>query len=261
MIENCAVNTIEYSPGNYIVHTKGEQSILIHSNFLVNASGAWTNRILELLQIDPVCKMLPLQLHITEPFLEIKVPYFLQIANRKLSFKQMQNGSLIIGGGWQGIGNPNPFFAENDTVKISKNSLYQNIKNAVDLVPSITNLKLKSIKRSYAAWTLDGVPIVGQLESCGIYTALGGNGYTYGPLYGKVLAQLINKENINIDLTTLNPNRVLKDFPTMGSTVEESSVNFTDICNYSIGQLINSTDDAAYNSIIEKDSIHNLPPS
>jgi glycine/D-amino acid oxidase-like deaminating enzyme len=152
---------------------------------IVNAAGGWSPAIAALAGIDLPVKSAPQQMIVTEAAGPL-VAQLLSHAARHLTMKQAANGNLIIGGGWfAGIdrraGRPVNLRA----------AIEGNLWAARRVVPAIGAL---AVIRCWAVpgVMIDGAPILGPAPGHpGLYTAVGANGYTMGPLMGQLTAELI----------------------------------------------------------------------
>ena len=154
---------------------------------VVNAAGAWAGSIAALAGIKVPVYGAPLQMIVTEAS-EPLVDVLLAHADRHLTLKQATNGNVIIGGGWPAgvsrpYGQPRP----------SLDSLEGNLWVAHRVLPPVKRLQ---VLRSWAAMNvnIDGAPILGEVPSHpGFYNAVTSNGYTLGPMVGRITADLIQR--------------------------------------------------------------------
>lgn len=157
----------------------------IRCESIVNAAGAWAKEIGQLAGIPVPVKGTPLQMIVTEASRPM-VNVLLAHADRHLTLKQAHNGNLIIGGGWPaGLSEPHCY------QRPLLNSLQGNLWVAQKVLPPVGSLR---IIRSWAAINvnIDGAPILGEVPGhTGFYNAVTSNGYTLGPLVGKITADLI----------------------------------------------------------------------
>ena len=75
-----------------------------------------------------------------------------------LSLKQHRNGTILIGGGWQGRGGFSPPRKE-----IDHERLMQNLKEAASVVPALRQLRLVRSWAGFEAVTADALPFLGRL--------------------------------------------------------------------------------------------------
>ena len=105
------VSVFERSPVGGIEPAAHGFSILLQSGGILQAGrivlagGVWLGTMLGWLGIDIAVKCLVNQLIVTERMRPV-MRSVLGIANGLLSLKQFENGTVLVGGGWQGIGDP-----------------------------------------------------------------------------------------------------------------------------------------------------------
>jgi glycine/D-amino acid oxidase-like deaminating enzyme len=162
---------------------------------IVNAAGSFAGRVAAQLGLDVPVFGAPLQMIVTEaakPLLNGLVAH----AGRHLTLKQAANGNFIIGGGWTaGLdpvhGRPRPL----------RESLEGNLWIAQHVLPALRKLH---VIRSWAALNIniDGAPILGEHPAAPcFFNAVTSNGYTLGPLMGRITADLITSGRTDRDIT------------------------------------------------------------
>jgi glycine/D-amino acid oxidase-like deaminating enzyme len=112
----------------------------------------------------------------------------ISIANGLLSLKQFANGTILIGGGWQGIGDP-----ERGGVEAIPENLIGNMRLARHTIPALAEARIVRIWLGLEAETADALPIVGAVPGVANAFIIGSvhSGYTSGPYMGRLLADLI----------------------------------------------------------------------
>ncbi len=150
---------------------------------IVNAAGGWSAEIARMVGVDLPVRTAPQQMIVTEAT-SARLDYLIALARRHLTMKQAGNGNLIIGGGWPGAHDP-----ALGAVTL-RDSLEGNLWVAQRVIPDIGALR---VIRSWSTIgvMIDGAPILGELPGApGFYSAVGANGYTMGPIMGRIMAQL-----------------------------------------------------------------------
>ena len=176
-----AVLGIERSGGAYRVTTTAGT---IRSAKVVNATGGWSSEIARMVGANLPVKTAPQQMIVTEAT-SARIDYLLALAKRHLTMKQAANGNLIIGGGW-----PGTYDSELGRAVTLRDSVEGNLWVAQRVIPDIGALR---VIRSWATVgvMIDGAPILGELPGVpGFFNAVGANGYTMGPIIGRIIAQL-----------------------------------------------------------------------
>jgi glycine/D-amino acid oxidase-like deaminating enzyme len=166
----------------FAVHT---QRGTIKTSRVVNAAGAFASQIGRMLGRDVPVFGAPLQMIVTEA-VKPTISCLVAHADRHLTLKQAANGNFIIGGGWTaGLDpvhrHPRPMRA----------SLEGNLWVAQRVVPALRRL---NVIRSWAAMNIniDGAPLLGEdPDMPGFFNAVTSNGYTLGPLVGRITADLV----------------------------------------------------------------------
>ena len=182
ILRRTEVLAIERAGGGFLLTTSSGR---IRAANVVNAAGAWAARIAAMVGVTLPVFGAPLQMIVTEPA-EPALGCLLADADRHLTLKQAAGGAFVIGGGWTaGLdpvhGHPRPL----------RDSLGGNLWAACHLLPALGMLH---VVRSWAAMNIDidGAPIIGEHPAVpGLFTAVGANGYTLGPLLGQLTSRLI----------------------------------------------------------------------
>ncbi|MFI5011369.1 MAG: NAD(P)/FAD-dependent oxidoreductase [Hyphomicrobiales bacterium] len=164
---------------------------------VVNAAGAWADRIAALLGE-------PVPLEVIAPMLMItaRMPAFIKpvviLRGRKLSFKQYANGTVLIGGGHLG----QALRDENVTV-LDWMKLGSSARTVHEVFPI---MRTASILRAWAgieARMPDEIPVFGPSgTSPGVFHQFGfsGHGFQLGPGAGAVMAELVATGRTNMPI-------------------------------------------------------------
>lgn len=186
IVEQAAVSGIERANGVYRIRT-AEQTISIDASRLVMAGGVWLEPLLAMLGIDIPVKTLVNQLIVTER-MEPVMRSVLSIANGLLSMKQFANGTVLIGGGWQGIGD-----RERGGVETVPDNLIGNLRLAQHVIPALARARVNRIWLGLESETADAMPMLGALPGLPDAWVIGcvHSGYTSGPYMGRLLSQAI----------------------------------------------------------------------
>ena len=179
------VDEIEHShKGWHLTTPKGN----FRAPILVNCAGAWAGHIAAALDEPVPLKPGAPMLMITERLPRFIEPVF-SAASRKLSFKQMQNGTLLIGGA---------HMAELDfthqTTEMNWNKLAVSARTVMALFPQLENVRIVRTWAGIEAFMPDNLPVIGRSStSPDAYHAFGfsAHGFQLSPIVGKILSQLI----------------------------------------------------------------------
>jgi glycine/D-amino acid oxidase-like deaminating enzyme len=162
---------------------------------IVNAAGPWSARVGRMIGIDVPVMAAPLQIVVTTPGPKI-LTQLVAHADRHLTIKQAETGGFIVGGGWTAS-------AESATglPRVLRQSVEGNLWIARRVVPA---LDAYNVLRCWAAMNvnLDGAPLVGEAPGVpGFFNAVTSNGYTLGPIIGRMTADLIAGSTPEFDVS------------------------------------------------------------
>jgi glycine/D-amino acid oxidase-like deaminating enzyme len=182
--EHSAVTALEAGAEGFALRTAGG---VIRAARLVLAGGVWLEEMLAWLGLAVPIKTLINQLVITERLRPV-MRTVTGIANGLLSLKQFGNGTVLIGGGWQGIGD-----RDRHTNEIIPENLVGNVRLARHVIPALGATRVVRAWLGFEAETADAMPLAGALPGLEGAYAIGSvhSGYTSGPYIAKLLAQRI----------------------------------------------------------------------
>jgi len=202
-LRGCDVQDIERRPGDgagFVVHTSRG---VIHAGRVVNASGAWSSKVGDMLGVPIPVKGAPLQMIVTEPAPPL-VNHLVAHADRHLSLKQAATGGLIIGGGWTAA-----FHEGMRLNRAERSSIEGGLWVARQVLPAVSGLHMV---RCWAGMNvnIDGAPILGDVPGVpGFYNAVTSNGYTLAPIAARLVTDLIVHGRTDIDITPFRIDRFL----------------------------------------------------
>ena len=156
---------------------------------VVNAAGAWADRICALLDESvPMTVGAPMMM-VTE-----RLPHFLDpvvgAASRMLSFKQMENGTVLIGGAHLAAHD-----MENETTAIDFAKLRESSRTVLALFPHMKSVRIVRTWAGLEAFTPDRLPVIGaSARAPGVLHAFGfsAHGFQLAPIVGRIVAELID---------------------------------------------------------------------
>ena len=139
------------------------------------------------LGINLPIKTLINQLAVTER-IEPVMKTVIGIASGLLSLKQYPHGTVVIGGGWQGVGD-----RERGGVELLPERLIGNVRLACHAIPALKNARLARAWAGLEAETRDALPAVGPIPGIQDAYVCGSvhSGYTSGPYIARLLAERI----------------------------------------------------------------------
>jgi len=174
---------------------------------VVNAAGAWADRIAAMLGE-------PVPLSVVAPMLMVtsRLPAFIQpvviLRGRKLSFKQLGNGTVVIGGGHLAT----PDRDRNETV-LDWEKLAISAATVWELFPAMRQATIVRAWAGIEAYMADGIPVVGpSATSEGVFHQFGfsTHGFQLGPGTGAVIAELVATGSTNVPIADLTIGRFSK---------------------------------------------------
>ena len=181
----CRVTALDRVGGDWRVVT--EQS-RVEAPILVNCAGAWA---------DKVCTDLgePVPLEVGAPMMMVteRLPHFLDLvvgaASRKLSFKQMQNGTVLIGGAHLAAHDMAQEATDINFAKLSESS-----RTVLALFPRMAQVRIVRTWAGLEAFMPDRIPVIGPSAKVpNVFHAFGfsAHGFQLSPVVGRIMAQLI----------------------------------------------------------------------
>jgi len=152
---------------------------------VVNATGPWAARIGRMVGLDLPVTGTVQQVIVTEPVPPM-TKHLIALANRHLSLKQQASGGFLIGGGW--FGN---FDRGTGRTQALRRSIEGNLSVCAQVLPVLHGLTF------IRCWTginsaIDRAPILGEAPGLpGFFNAVSANGYTLGPVIGRITADAV----------------------------------------------------------------------
>lgn len=187
IVEYATVNRVERERAAYRVHgaRRDGTPLRLGGTRLVLAGGVWLEPLLGMLDVSVPVKTLVNQLIVTERMPRV-MRTVLSIANGLLSMKQFANGTVLIGGGWQGVGD-----RVNGPVETIPQNLQGNLRLAQHVIPALATARVARIWLGLESETADAMPMLGPIPGHDDAWVIGcvHSGYTSGPFMGKLLAQ------------------------------------------------------------------------
>ncbi len=182
--EGQEVTAIDESGAGYVVRA-GERTY--RAQRLLIASGAWSGKVADLLGVHFPVRARVNTVSVTERGSRL-LDGVVGHATGLLTMKQKPNGTVLIGGGWQGAGSPSEGRGE---VRVS--SVVPNISLAQFAVPALARLRIIRSWTGFEANVPDFYPLAGAIpgrENAFILACVRG-GYTIGPYMGELMGDLI----------------------------------------------------------------------
>lgn len=203
LLRGCDVQSIARLPGEGAGFEVRTSRGTIRAGRIINASGAWSSTVGDMLGVKIPVKGAPLQMIVTEPAPPL-VDHLIAHADRHLSLKQAASGGLLIGGGWTAA-----FHEDMRLNRAERGSIEGNLWVARRVLPALSGLH---IVRCWAGMNvnIDGAPILGEVPGVpGFYNAVTSNGYTLAPITARLVTDLIAHGRTDIDITPFRIDRFL----------------------------------------------------
>lgn len=185
VIANAPVTGIERRGGVWRVRAGGRDH---EAPVLINAAGAWGAEMAAMLGERP-----PLEAHAPMLMITERVAPFLKpvlgAQGRTLSFKQYDNGTVLIGGGYLGETDAD---ANRATTRLG--GMAASARTVAALFPQLRDLRIVRAWAGIEGVTPDGIPIIGPSstqEDAFHSFGYSFHGFQLSPITGKILADLI----------------------------------------------------------------------
>ena len=182
--ERQEVTAIARERGGFrVTTTSGE----LRATRLLLAAGAWLKPVAALLDVD-----LPVRARINTVCVTERMPpvmrHVIGHATGLLTMKQKADGTVLIGGGWQGRGTPQQGRGE-----VTTETLIPNVALAQHAVPALARARVLRAWTGFEANVPDFYPLAGALPGVPDAFVLGcvRGGYTIGPYIGRLMGDLI----------------------------------------------------------------------
>lgn len=186
IVSSCRVEHLRRQHHQWTVSTAGQT---FTSPIVVNAAGAWSNNI-----CDAVGEPVPLSVGAPMMMVTERLPPFLNIvvgaASRKLSFKQMQNGTVLIGGAHLALHD-----MSNESTEIDFDKLRESADTVVTLFPCMEKVRIIRTWAGLEAFMPDNLPVIGpSMCADNLFHAFGfsAHGFQLSPIVGEIVAELID---------------------------------------------------------------------
>lgn len=186
--ENRAATGVVREHHGFAVSTAKEP---LKARRIVLAGGVWLEAMLGWLGIKLPIKTLINQLAVTERLAPV-MRTVVGIASGLLSLKQFPHGTVVVGGGWQALGD-----RETGTGTLIPDRIVGNAQLAVHAIPALAKARLVRAWTGFEAETADAMPVAGPVPGIKDAFVCGSvhSGYTSGPYIAKLLAdQLLGRE-------------------------------------------------------------------
>ncbi|HET7410794.1 MAG TPA: FAD-dependent oxidoreductase [Paracoccaceae bacterium] len=173
---------------------------------VVNCAGAWAAALCaqlgEPVPLEPIAPMM---------LVTSRLPHFCEpvvgATGRPLSFKQMPNGTVVIGGGRRGTPD---LGTERSELRFSE--LSKTARTAADIFPIVGQSTIVRAWAGIEARMPDDIPVIGPSSTApGVFHAFGfsAHGFQLGPVVGGIVVDLISERATNLPIEPFAIDRFL----------------------------------------------------
>lgn len=192
--EAAQVSRLEQAGSGWRVHWNGTSADV---GTVVNTAGAWGDRVAAMVgETIALSWFLPMMMVTgrVERFLD---PVVIN-TSRPLSFKQMPNGTLLIGGGRPAQGD-----REKMTYRLDVKGLRASAQTVCDLFPLLQDAPIVRAWAGFEGRFEDDIPVIGPSRVAkGIFHAFGfcGHGFQLSPIVGRLMAELVTEGKTSLPI-------------------------------------------------------------
>lgn len=178
------------------------------AEMVLNAAGAWAGEIARRLgEPVPLEAVAPMMM-ITQPMAPFLKPV-VGATSRPLSFKQLANGTVMIGGGRLGEAYP-----ERNNADLNFSRLVASARTARELFPIMRGAEIVRCWAGIEGKLPDEIPVIGRSStSKGVFHAFGfsAHGFQLGPGVGALMAELVTQGSTNLPIEPFAISRFVRN--------------------------------------------------
>lgn len=176
----------------------------IEAETVVNCAGAWADRVALMIGDNvPLSHAAPMLM------ITARMPHFagpvVGAVSRQLSFKQFENGTVLIGGGAKGFADRAANSTRLDYAKLAEAS-----RTTIEFFPIMARAVINRMWAGLEAYMPDNLPVIGPAVNADrAFHAFGfsAHGFQMGPIVGKVMADLVLTGDCGFDLAAFRIDR------------------------------------------------------
>ncbi len=222
--EHCRVVGIERESGTFRVRV--DNGSIFTAPQLLNSAGAWGAEI-SAMAGDPI----PLVRKAISMTVTARMPRFITPVvsglHRGLSFKQMENGTVVIGGARPALVHPSSGDENYDDTRMDTLEMCDSVATAADYFPIMNTATVVRWWAGFEGYMPDKLPVVGASQAVqGLYHNCGytTHGFQLAPMMGKTLAELMLGKTPQLSLDAFSPAResLQKNLENQGKAVKSS---------------------------------------
>lgn len=201
--EGEAVSTIARAGAGWSIEARAR----ISAGAIVNAAGAWGGRIAAMMGDDIPLGVKASMMIVTERLARFVEPT-VSAVGEPLSFKQVEQGGLLIGGGIQGHADNTAGVSRPDFARLARGA-----RAAASLFPVVADVGIARVWAGYEAKTEDLLPVIGfspaATNAVHVF-GFSGHGFQLVPIAGAIVADLILRGGTNRPIAAFAPERLMR---------------------------------------------------
>lgn len=172
---------------------EGAETATLEGRQLIVTAGLQTTEILgRIFGVSLPLKLRANQLFVTERTRSLSIRHILSAIGKPLTLKQSANGTILIGGGWDGD------LRQEGQVDFNQGNYINNLRLAVTALPRLNEARLVRSWIGLDGSAEDGMPVMGRIPGwpdCFALAAVRGGGFTVGPALTRHFVQMILGES------------------------------------------------------------------
>lgn len=181
-----SISVDEAAAGRFVVRTTAG---VIRARRVVDCAGAWSGEIAAMVGLRFPVRSEGLHVNVSEKRERLFEP-MIQHIGRRLTLKQTEIGSFIVGGGW-----PTGHSSDRRYPTLW-DSAAGNLAVALDVVPALSDVRIIRTWSGIIVFTDDFSPIVGESRKVpGFFSCVASTGFTFSPLFARQLAEKMTERD------------------------------------------------------------------
>ncbi|SFI07822.1 sarcosine oxidase subunit beta [Bosea sp. OK403] len=205
IVEDCGVEAVDRQGNDWLL-VCGQRRF--RAPVVVNAAGAWAARLAALFGDEITLGVRASMMIVTERLAPLLAPV-VSVVGRALSFKQSDQGTLVIGGGLQGAAD-----LDRERSSVNFSELAKGARAASDLFPAVRGVRIARCWTGIEAQTRDHLPVIGASPNApGLFHAFGfsGHGFQLVPVVGAILTDLVVEGTTRREIAAFAPRRLMQE--------------------------------------------------
>jgi sarcosine oxidase subunit beta len=205
IIEGCGVDAVAREGSDWLLRCGLH---CVSAAAVLNAAGAWAGRLARLFGDEIELGVKASMMIVTERLAPLLDPV-VSVVGRSLSFKQSDQGTLVIGGGLQGSAD-----VDRERSSVDFATLAKGARAATDLFPAVGDVRIARTWAGIEAKTRDLLPVIGPSpKAAGVFHVFGfsGHGFQLVPVVGAIVCDLIVEGRTDRDIAAFAPSRLMSE--------------------------------------------------